>query len=278
MNKIRIITDSSCDLNKELVDKYNITIVPLNVSFGDDSYIDGEIDKEEFYRRMSSSKELPKTSCPSPERFMKSYEGEEDLIVITISSKLSGTYSTANLAKNMYLEDNQNKKIEIIDSATGSIAQGQLVVKAAKLVEEGKSLEEIVEILNKVKDELVFYGSLDTLENAIKGGRINPLAGKLINALNFKVIVKIGNHEVKPVDKARGDNNSIKKVIHKILSDMDKDKAKSLFIAHANCLDKALKTRELLLKEYNFEDINIVELGSVMGTYTSQGAVLISVI
>lgn len=278
MNKIRIITDSSCDLNKELVDKYNVTIVPLNVSFGDDTYIDGEIDKEEFYRRMSGSKGLPKTSCPSPERFMKSYEGEEDLIVITISSKLSGTYSTANLAKNMYLEDNQNKKIEIIDSATGSIAQGHLVVKAAKLVEEGKSLEEIVEILNKVKDELVFYGSLDTLENAIKGGRINPLAGKLINTLNFKVIVKIGNHEVKPVDKARGDNNSIKKVIDKILSNMDKDKAKSLSIAHANCLDKALKTRELLLKEYNFEHINIVELGSVMGTYTSQGAVLISVI
>lgn len=277
MNNIRIITDSSCDLTKELIDKYNITVVPLNVSFGDEVFIDGDLDKEEFYRRMANSKELPKTSCPSPERFLQSYEGDEDLIVITISSKLSGTYSAANLAKNMFEEEHKNKKIALIDTQTGSIAQGQLIIRAAQLIEEGKSFEEIVDKIENLKKECVFYGSLETLENAIKGGRINPLAGKIINALNFKIIIKIANHEVKPIDKARGENNSLKKVIEMVSNNIGESN-KSLFIAHANCLDKAEKVKDMMIKNNSFETVNIVEMGAVMGTYAAQGAILISVL
>ena len=178
MNKIKIVTDSSCDLNKDIIEKYNIKVVPLNVSFGEDTYIDGELDKKEFYERMKNSNELPKTSCPSPEKFMKSYEGDEDVIIFTIASALSGTYSAALLAKNMMLEENPNKKIAVIDTETGSIAQGQFIIKAAKLREEGKTFEEIVETIEILKKDKFFYGSLETLENAIKGGRVNPLAGK----------------------------------------------------------------------------------------------------
>ena len=278
MNKIKIVTDSSCDLNKEIIEKYNIKVVPLNVSFGEDTYIDGELDKKEFYERMKSSSELPKTSCPSPERFMQSYEGDEDVIIFTIASALSGTYSAALLAKNMMLEENPNKKIAVIDTETGSIAQGQFIIKAAKLREEGKSFEEIVETIETLKKDKFFYGSLETLENAIKGGRINPLAGKLINALNMKVIIKIGDGVVKPIDSARGSNNSIKKVASKISDMMENGKYTSLAIAHANCLEKAEKAKELILKNHSFEEVMITEIGSVMGTYTSEGAILVSVL
>mgnify|MGYP000020620982 CR=1 FL=1 len=278
MNKIKIVTDSSCDLNKEIIEKYNIKVVPLNVSFGEDTYIDGELDKKEFYERMKSSSELPKTSCPSPERFMQSYEGDEDVIIFTIASALSGTYSAALLAKNMMLEENPNKKIAVIDTETGSIAQGQFIIKAAKLREEGKSFEEIVETIETLKKDKFFYGSLETLENAIKGGRINPLAGKLINALNMKVIIKIGDGVVKPIDSARGSNNSIKKVTSKISDMMENGKYTSLAIAHANCLEKAEKAKELILKNHSFEEVMITEIGSVMGTYTSEGAILVSVL
>ena len=279
MKKIRIVTDSSCDLNKDIAEKYNIQIVPLNVSFGDDIYTDGDIKIDEFYKMMSNSSTLPKTSCPSPEIFMKSYEGEEDeILVITLASNLSGTYSTAVLAKNMFEEEYPDKKVAVIDSETGSIGQGLLLVKAAQLVQEGKSLDEIVNIIESLKKEVVFYGSLETLENAIKGGRINPLAGKLINALNFKVIVKIGNGEVKPCDKARGDNNSIKKVVENVCASIKEGEVKSLSIAHANCLEKALKVKEMMLKNHNFESIMISDIGPVIGTYSSKGAVLISVL
>ncbi len=279
MKKIRIVTDSSCDLNNEIAEKYNIEIVPLNIVFGDDIYADGEIEKAEFYKMMADSPVLPKTSCPSPERFMRSYEGEEEeILVITLASKLSGTYSTAVLAKSMFEEEYPNKKVAVIDTETGSIGQGLLIVKAAQLAEEGKGLDEIVSIIESLKNDIVFYGSLETLENAIKGGRINPIAGKLINALNFKVIVKIGNGEVKPCDKARGDNNSLKKVVENVCSSIKKGEVKSLAIAHANCLDKALKVKEMMLKNHNFKSIMISEVGAVMGTYASKGAVLISVL
>lgn len=279
MRKIKIVTDSSCDLNSEIIQKYNIEIVPLNVSFGDKIYEDGYIEKSEFYEMMDKSPVLPKTSCPSPEKFIKSYEGEEDeILVITLAAKLSGTYSTAVLAKKMFEEEHPTKKVAVIDTQTGSIGQGLLIVKAAQLAEEGKSLDEIVQIIESIKREVVFYGSLETLENAIKGGRINPLAGKLINALNFKVIVKIGNGEVKPFDKARGDNNSIKKMVENVSSSIQSGEVKSLAIAHANCLEKALKVKEMMLKNHNFESITISDIGSVMGTYTSKGAVLISVL
>ena len=278
MNKIRIITDSSCDLNKDIIEKYNIKVVPLNVSFGDEIYMDSELDNKEFYEKMKNSKELPKTSCPSPERFINSYEGDEDVIVLTISSKLSGTYSAALLAKNMMLEENPNKKIEVIDTKTGSILHGQLIVKAAKLVEEGKSFEEIVKTIEEIREDKEFFGSLETLDNAIKGGRINPLAGKLINALNMKVIIKVSDGVVKPIDSARGCNNSIKKVVEKAVNMAEEKNCKSLIIAHANCLEKAEKTKEMILKKYDFEEINICEIGPVMGVYASEGAILISVI
>ena len=106
----------------------------------------------------------------------------------------------------------------------------------------------------------------------------NALAGKLINALNFKVIVKIGNGEVKPCDKARGDNNSMKKVVENVCDSIKEGEVKSLAIVHANCLDKALKVKEMMLKNHDFESIMISDLGAVMGTYTSKGAVLISVL
>lgn len=278
MKKIKIITDSSCDLNKDIIEKYNINIVPLNVSFGEDTYIDGELDKSEFYERMRNSKELPKTSCPSPDKFMQSYEGDEDVIIFTIASALSGTYSAALLAKNMMLEENPNKKIAVIDTETGSIAQGQFIIKAAKLVEEGKTFEEVIDEIEKLKKDKFFYGSLETLENAIKGGRVNPLAGKIINALNMKVIIKVGDGEVKPIDSARGCNNSIKKVAGKISDMISNGNYTSLAIAHANCLEKAEKAKEIILKNHDFEEIIITEIGSVMGTYTSEGAILVSVL
>ena len=278
MNKIKIITDSSCDLNKDIIEKYNIKVVPLNVSFGEDVYIDGELDKKEFYERMRNSKELPKTSCPSPEKFMQSYEGDEHVIVLTIASALSGTYSAALLAKNMILEENPNKKIAVIDTESGSIGHGQLVMKAAKLIDEGKTFEEAVDTIEKLKKDKFFYGSLETLENAIKGGRVNPLAGKLINALNMKVIIKVSDGVVKPIDSARGCNNSIKKVVVKTNDIISTGKYTSLAIAHANCLEKAEKAKEMILKNHSFEEVIITEIGSVMGTYTSEGAILVSVL
>ena len=277
---IKIITDSSCDLNKDIIKKYDIKVIPLPVSFEDNTYLDGELSIEEFYSKMKTQKTLPKTACSSPEVFRQTYEEceEDEIIVITITSNLSGVYSTATLGKNLFEEDNKNKKIYVLDSESGCVSQGILVYLAGKMTKEGKSFDEIINTLEKVKKEIVSFGTLETLEKDIKGGRDNKVAGKIVNALNLKVIIKVGDHEVKPVDKARGDNKALSKVSDKILENIDKSKKdKILFVAHANNKEKANKLISNLTKECEFSEIVISEIGSVMGVYTAEGAVIASV-
>ena len=276
MDKIKIITDGSCDLSDEVLNKFNINVVPLGVSFGEEHYTAGvDIDNKEFYAKMKDSKELPKTFCPSPENFCKEYQCEEDkIIVIALSSKLSGTYNSASLARDLYLSEHKEKDIRVIDSMTGSIGAGLLLIKAAKMISEGKDIDEIVEAIENLKEKISFYGTLETLENAIKGGRINPLAGKIIGALNFKAIVQIKDGVVKPIDKARGESNSIKKVANYITSSIEDTKDKILCLMHANCPEKAHKLLSIIEKTHKFDEVYISEVGPVMGTYTSEGAVL----
>ena len=276
MDKIKIITDGSCDLSHEVLNKFNINVVPLGVSFGEEHYTAGvDIDNKEFYAKMKESKELPKTFCPSPENFCKEYQCEEDkIIVIALSSKLSGTYNSASLARDLYLSEHKEKDIRVIDSMTGSIGAGLLLIKAAKMISEGKDIDEIVEAIENLKEKISFYGTLETLENAIKGGRINPLAGKIIGALNFKAIVQIKDVVVKPIDKARGESNSIKKVANYITSSIEDTKDKILCLMHANCPEKAHKLLSIIEKTHKFDEVYISEVGPVMGTYTSEGAVL----
>lgn len=275
---IKIITDGSCDLPKEIIDRANPGIVGINVSFGEESYIGGiDIDEDTFYKKMRESKELPKTSSPSPDRFLELYNCEEDeILVFTLTSKLSSTYSNAVLAKNMYLEENPGKRIEVVDSRSGSIGVALMILKCHDMIEQGKNMDEILDGINKMKEEMVFFGTLNTLENAIKGGRVNALAGKLINALNFKVIIKIEDGLVKPIDKARGESNSLKKLFEYLKNNISDSSNKTLIIGHSNCYDKALKIKKFIEENYEIKEILISSIGPIMGTFTSEGAILFS--
>ena len=281
MKNIKLITDGSCDLSQEIIEKGKVEIVDVMVSFDDKSYSTRtDITIPQFYEMMREYKELPKTSCPSPNQFLEAFDCEQDnIIVLCLTSKLSGIYNSAVLAKNMYEEEHGNKKrIEIIDSTTGSIGQALLVSKVANMIDEDKTMDEIVNTIEKLKHEVVFYGALHTLENAIKGGRINAIAGKIIGALNLKAIVQITDGLVKPMDKARGDKNSINKVIDYIKNNVHNTSATKLAIGHANCIEKAIKIKEALENYHNFEEIHIMEVGPSMGVYTSEGAVLAAII
>lgn len=282
--KIRIITDGSCDFPQEVIDRANPDIVGINVAFGDETYIGGvDIDSETFYKKMKESKELPKTSSPSPDRFLELYKSkckdeDEELLVFTLTSKLSSTYNSAVLAKKMYLEEHPHKRIEVIDSESGSIGVALMILKCSELIDAGKNMDEILEQIEILKKDMVFFGALETLENAIKGGRVNPIAGRIMNALNFKVIIRIEEGLVKPIDKARGGSNSIKKALEYVQSHVNHQEEKTVIIGHANCLDKANKIKEIVETNFNFKEILIAEIGPIMGTFTSEGAILVSVL
>ena len=277
---IRIIIEGSTDFPKDLLEEMGIKVVGINVAFGEESYIGGvDIDEKAFYKRMKEEKNLPKTSSPSPDRFIELFDcKEEEILIVTLTSKLSSTYSSAVLAKSIYLENNpeSNKKIEVIDSLSGSIGVGLMVHKAYELAQQGKKLDEVVEYIESIKKDIVFYGTLDTLENAIKGGRVNPIAGKLINALNFKVIIEISEGIVKPIDKARGESNSMKKLFERVKENISDAENKIIVIGHSNCEDKAMKIAKNIEENYSFKKVIISSIGPVMGTYTSEGAILIA--
>lgn len=278
---IRIITDGSCDFPQEVIDRVNPGIVGINVSFGEETFIGGvDIDEKTFYEKMRGCKELPKTSSPSPDRFIELYNSTEvdEILVFTLTSKLSSTYSNAVLAKTMYLEEHPGKRIEVIDSASGSIGVSLMILKCSQMIDEGKTMDEILESIEQFKKDMIFFGTLDTLENAIKGGRVNAIAGKLINALNFKVVIRIDEGLVKPIDKARGESNSLKKLLEYVKNNVTDPRNRTLVIGHANCTDKALKIKKYIEENYEFKEILIAGIGPIMGTFTSEGAILVSVL
>lgn len=277
LKNIKLISDSSCDLPLDIIEKYEIDIVHLNVMFDDESYIDGlDISPDEFYEKMASSINLPKTSSPSPERFLKAFEcDEEKILVICLSSGLSSTYHNALMAKQMYLEDHPQKEIEVIDSKTGSLGVGIGVIEAARMIGEGIELEDIVAKMEKHFEDAHTYMYLDTLENAVKAGRVSAVKGIIASALNFKFIVRLEDGKVKFFEKIRGE----KKVLHRLLDIIGEERVDTkggiLGICHSNALEKAEKVKRMAVEKYGFSEVVISEMSATIGSYASSGGVLI---
>jgi DegV family protein with EDD domain len=279
MTTIKIITDGGCDLPEYLAEKLEITIVPLSVQFGAEQTT-SDLEPEVFYDKMKTVKELPKTSSPSPNDFMKSFReaGEDrDILVVALSSGLSSTYHHALMAKDMLLDDGYQGRIEVIDSRTASAGQAVLVHKAAKLAQTGASLDEILPHTQRWMKESGTYFILDTLENVIRGGRLDRVRGTVASILNIKLLMG-ANEEgtVEVLEKIRGTQNAIKRLIEKVgevRHDFEND---VLAVAHSNCEDRAKTVMEQLLQKYPFKNVFIANMGPVIGTYAGEGGVLVA--
>lgn len=282
MNNIKLIADSSSDLPEDVIKEYDLGLVRLNVAFGDEDV--SNISNDEFYAKMRTYPILPKTSAPSPEKFLEQFQLagiDKDIIVVSLAEKLSSTIGSAKLAKELYAEES-NKKVMVLESGQGSIGLGILVMKIAQMIEEGVSFDDIGKKYEEIRNNIVHYGVLDTLENAIKGGRVNKAQGIIANALNIKAIIEIVDGVVSPIDKSRGSKNGIKKALDIFVNKIEEKKKDHhytiLGIAHANSPEKANLVLDELKGRLSFDRVVVAEIGSLMGTYTAEGAVLISAI
>ena len=199
--KTRIIVDSTTDLVQEYKDR--VSVVPLTVNFGEEEYIDGvTIDYKTFYEKLIESDVLPTTSQANPDTFMKEVEkvkeAGESAVVITLSSKLSGTYQSAMIAADDF--DN----IYVVDGGSATIGNSILVEYAIKLLDEGMSAKEIAEKLEEAKGKIVIVALLDTLEYLKKGGRISKTVAFAGTVLNIKPVVSVIDGEIGMQGKARG--------------------------------------------------------------------------
>ena len=204
---IKIIVDSTSDIPADLIKKYGIEVVPLTVNFEDKCYLDKiEITSQEFFSRLAEAEKLPTTSQASPgafvEVFEKALEENYEILGIFISTKFSGTCESARMAKDMVGSD----KIHIIDSQTACLGACLLILEAAKLVNKGYNIIEIVEKLEEMKHKVSIYAGVDTLKYLEKGGRLSKGAATVGTLLNIKPILRVKNSNIESIDKVRGKN------------------------------------------------------------------------
>lgn len=211
--KIGLVTDSTCDLNKEIVDKYNIKIVPLTVHFGTKEFVDGiDINPDKFFKMIETNNNMPKTSKPSKYDFENTYnqllKEYDHILSIHVSKGLSGTYDSAALAANDISKD----KITVIDSASISLGLGFLVLLAAKLIENNYPLNEIINRIDKAKHNVKYIFTVEDLTYMKEGGRIGKARAFLGTIFNINPIIEISTKtgKVNPLDKVRGNERTLK--------------------------------------------------------------------
>ena len=272
---IRIITDSTVDI----ADKYSthFTVVPLTVSFGETDYIDGvTINKQEFYQKLVSSPELPKTSQATPETFAKVFreltiKGEE-AVVITVSSRLSGTYQSACIAA----EDFPN--VRVVDSMNVSIASGILALYALRCASNGMGLDELARHLSKKREEIGLVAMVDTLEYLKKGGRISGAAAFAGGVLNIKPVVTCRDGELVILGKARGSKKANNLLVEQISKD-GVDFSMPLLLGYTGLSDDMLQQYiqdSQCLWKGHVSELDCVRLSSVIGTHAGPGAVAVA--
>ena len=204
MSRVYIVTDSTADLTEEEVKQFEISIVPMNISIDDENYIDGvTITKEEFKQKMIASAELPKTAQPSIGRFVEVYDelgkNSDSVISIQMMRSISGTVDAARQAA-----DITETNVTVVDSDFTSRSMGMIVKEAAKAAQEGKTVEEILEIVEDAKKRTTLYLTVVNLDNLIKGGRISQVIGMFSNLLNIKLFLQVINGKIEIIQKGRG--------------------------------------------------------------------------
>lgn len=274
--KTRIIVDSTADLMPEI--KKRVYTVPLTIYFENQEFVDGvTIDHKTFYEKLIESDVMPKTSQATPDAFMKVFdrakEAGESAVVITVASKLSGTYQSAMIAAAEY------ENIYVVDSTSAAVGSGILVELAIRMMDEGKDAQEIANALEEEKKNIVLVALVDTLEYLKKGGRISKSVAFAGAVLNIKPVISLADGEINVLGKARGSKMGNNLLIQEIQKSGGVDFNKPVLLGYTGISDA------LLLKyiqdsrpiwEGNVEQIRYTTVGSAIGTHVGPGAVAVA--
>ena len=269
MSKIALVTDSTCDLPDSVVKEKNITVIPLNVHFGEETFLDGiDLQSNEFFEKLSTSDIHPQTSQPSVGRFVEVYNDllkkHDSILSLHISSKLSATYNSALQAQ----KEIGNENIKVIDSMNGTLGLGAIVHHMAELNQKGESFENLVMEVEKIIPNAIFMGLVPTLEYLAKGGRIGKARAFMGSILKFKPILSAVDGEIQSIGKVR----ALIKGMDFIVDEMKNHKISKLFIVHANHEERANLLKDKTKDLIDPKDVIIAEFGPVVGTHLGPGA------
>jgi DegV family protein with EDD domain len=276
---IRIITDSTCEAPPEIMTHPRVTVVPLSVVFGQTSLRDGlEITREEFWRRLPESNPLPTTSQAVPSDFLTPFEqfcsAGDEVIALTLSSKLSGTYGAALAAQETY----SDWPISVIDSQTISVGLGILLQEAVRLAEEGLGREEIVGRITPMREKIHLVFVLETLEYLQKGGRIGKAQAFMGTLLKFKPLLRITDGEVAPVARVRSRAKALEAVQEYLLSQVTgRGPQVRLALTQALAAGEAKALGDKLAASFGTRGFHVAALGPVIGVHVGPGTIGVGV-
>ena len=268
---IRIVTDSTADLPAEVAEQLGITVVPLNVHFGEETFLDGvDILHDEFFERLRTARQLPTTSQPSPGKFMEVYgslaEAGDQIVSIHISDKLSGTLNSARQAK----EQMEGSSIEIIDARQAALGTGLVAMAAAKAVQQGASYEAVLEEANSAVEQVQLFGLLDTLEYLRKGGRIGMVRGFIGTLLKVRPIITVLDGIVQSATSVRSRAYGIQYMV--TLAE-ERAPLKQAAVMHSSTDEEAEALAERLRPLVADGQVLQGRIGPVVGTHAGPGVI-----
>lgn len=275
MNTVVLVSDSTCDLSKELLKIHQIQIVPLHVNFGEESFRDGiDLTVDQMYQRVAQEKVLPKTSAASPGEFLTVFEpliqAKKDIIYIGIGSGFSATLQSARLAKQMLETDH----IHLIDSKNLSSGSGLLLLKASKWIREGKSAKEVVALVENLISKVRTQFVISTMDYLHKGGRCNSVTALVGTILKIKPIIKVVDGAMEVGKKPRGViQHAINVLFEDALSEKEQIDPEFMMITHSKADDSAKMLKDRILQELGIQNVYETQAGCVISSHCGPGCI-----
>lgn len=275
-NKIALITDSTSDIPEEWRKKYDITIIPLTIVWNESQFLDGiDITAEEFYDRLGTDPVHPTTSQPTPQSFITAYQdaaknGYDQILVVTISSAMSGTILSARQAA-----ENSPIPVHIVDGKSNSMGIGWQVIAAARARENGADLSTILAIIEKVRTSLAYYISLDTMDYLIKGGRIGDAVKFLNSVIKIRPLILV-NHESGTVGAsipARSRSGAIDGLFKQFFKNIDTNLPLHITVLHNAAYEEAKELADHVISTYHPKEIFISIVSPILGVHTGPRAI-----
>lgn len=271
---IKIVTDSTADIPPELLERYDIRLAPINIQFGTETYQEGiDIDRPTFFRKLDEYPTMPTSSQPSPGQFDEVYrelvKQGHSIISIHVTSKHSGTYQSALLAKSML----PGADIEVFDSLSISIGTGYQVLAAARAAEEGKSMGEIIQLLEGIRSRMYLYLTPATLKYLQKSGRVGKLSGALASLLNVKPVIKVEDGVLEAFQNVRTRSKAVDRMVELTAEAVGTTDPVKIGIPHAEAPDEAEELRERLESIFNCDEMLVVDLACSLTVHGGPGVI-----
>lgn len=276
----KIIVDSCGELTDEMKASGHFETASLEIDVDNCHIIDDEtFDQADFLKRVAACPTSPKSSCPSPERYMEGYHCDaQHVYAVTLSAELSGSYNSAILGKNLYHEEYGEKDIYVFNSRSASVGETLIALKIAECEDKGMEFSQIVETVEAYIEGQNTYFVLETLDTLRKNGRLKGVKAVVATALNIKPVMgSAPDGNIRQLGQARGIKKALVKMTDEVMKDLKDSKEKILAISHCNCRERAEYVRDTLMKEAEFRDTLILDTAGISSMYAADGGVIVVV-